>query len=341
MNPERVKHIFGRFRLGEPLQLELARGGKIHETLLVRTNQGWFVIQELKPPFNHLTAEDAYAVTAHLIKAGFPAPELFLTDRGEPFYSDASGVYRVMRRMPGHVQETLTSPSMAFEAGNMAGRLHSILGNISYAPRFHLEGFHDPAFLLRKLIDTARNDPRKAEPVKDSIERFRREVPKYLPSTELPKRPVHGDLKVSNFLWDHDGRPCALLDFDTFMMGTYPTEIADAFRSWCGRKDGPEGACFDPSLFEAAWRGYTRAAPRWTQEERAVLLQALPLILLELGIRYLVDYFEETFFSWDASRYSSSAEHNLHRMTRQWSLFDEILNKRALLAEVMCLDKTL
>ena len=278
MNESRagLNTIFGRFRLGEPLQLELARGGKIHETILVRTNQGWFVIQELKPPFNHLTAEGRLCRNGSPDQSGVSGSRA-LSDGsgGNRFIATPRACTALCGRMPGHVQETLTSPSMAFEAGNMAGRLHSILGNISYAPRFHLEGFHDPAFLLRKLIDTARNDPRKAEPVKDSIERFRREVPKYLPSAELPKRPVHGDLKVSNFLWDHDGRPCALLDFDTFMLGTYPAEIADAFRSWCGRKDGPEGARFDPNLFEAAWRGYTQAAPRWTQKERAVLLQGL------------------------------------------------------------------
>jgi len=338
MNAERVKYILDRFRLGEPIQLEIARGGKIHETLLARTSRGWFVIQELKPPFNHLTAMDAYAVTDHLIKAGFPAPEIFLTDRREPFYNDASGVYRVMRRMPGNVRESLTSPSMAFEAGIMTGRLHSVLKNINYVPRFHLEGFHDPAFLVRKLLDTARKDPRKAVPVADSIERFREEVPKYLPSIALPKRPIHGDLKVSNFLWDHEGRPCALLDFDTFMLGAYPVEIADAFRSWCGKKDGPEGPRFDLNLFDAAWRGYKEAAPSWTRKEIATLLQALPLIFLELGIRYLIDYFEEAFFSWDPSRYSSRSEHNLHRVNRQWALFDEILSKRALLGEIIKLN---
>ncbi|MBI4775031.1 MAG: aminoglycoside phosphotransferase family protein [Deltaproteobacteria bacterium] len=341
MNPERLKHIFDRFRLGEPLQLELARGGKIHETFLARTSRGWFVIQELKPPFNHLTALDAYAVTAHLIGAGFPAPEIFLTDRREPFYSDASGVYRVMRRMPGHVRETLTSPSMAFEAGIMTGRLHSVLKDIDYVPQFHLEGFHDPAFLVQKLLDTARKDPPKATPVAGFIERFRQEVPKYLPSKELPKRPIHGDLKVSNFLWDQEGRPCALLDFDTFMLGAYPVEMADAFRSWCGKKDGPEGRRFDQSLFDAAWRGYRETAPSWTREETAALLHALPLIFLELGVRYLIDYFEETFFSWDPSRYSSRSEHNLHRMTRQWALFDEILSKRTVLEEVLNLRRAL
>ena len=76
---------------------------------------------------------------------------------------------------------------------------------------------------------------------------------------------MHGDLKLANFLWTPQGAVSALLDFDTYALGAYPAEMADAFRSWCGVVEEDATATFRVDLLEAAWKAYRESSDQaWT-----------------------------------------------------------------------------
>ncbi len=328
MKRDVLETLLRRFRLGKPAQVRPMPGGKIHTTLFVQCAEGPVVVQKLAPPFDHRTVLDSHALTQYLIRQGFPVPPILLTDTGEPYYRDHTGVYRVMRYMPGTMKPEMDTPETAETAGRTVGRLHGLLESFEYEPLFRLDDFNNPPAWLEKLECTAAMRPDKAGRVKDLRERFRRALPEYLLPTELPRRRIHGDLKAANFLWNEHGGVAALVDFDTFATGAYPMEMADAFRSWCGRKTGPLGPHFRTDLLSAGWNGYLHTAPAWEPMEREALTLALPLMFLQLGMRYLIDYFEERFFSWDPERYATRADHNLARAYRQWLLFEDLTRRR-------------
>src|SRR5690606_30561490 len=87
---------------------------------------------------------------------------------------------------------------------------------------------------------------------------------------------VHGDLKISNLLFD-DARAeaHALVDLDT--VGRMPLwqELGDAWRSWCNPGGEDQAAArFDLALFAAALDGWLGAlsAPLLAEERRALVV---------------------------------------------------------------------
>ncbi len=61
--------------------------------------------------------------------------------------------------------------------------------------------------------------------------------------------------------------------------------------------------------------------------EKEHIIQGIKLITLELAARFLKDFFEDSYFNWDAKKYSSRAEHNLARTKRQIAIYKDICRK--------------
>jgi len=142
---------------------------------------------------------------------------------------------------------------------------------------------------------------------------------------QLPRRLIHGDLKVSNLLFDGDA-VCGVIDLDTMGWSSLDIELGDAMRSWCnpGREDDPQPQ-FDVGLFAAAMQGYMPVVGPWLQPaEVAALVPAVQRIALELAARFACDALNESYFGWDASRFASRGEHNLVRARNQWQLARQI-----------------
>ncbi len=328
---EAVLHRFGVHSL---VRLEPAVGGKIHETVFVDAPNGRLVLQRVSPPFDERSARDVAAVTSFLAKEDFPSPRILRADSGEPFVRVSGSLFRLMERMPGGLRP-MFGPSEAYEAGRLTGRLHVLLEKLSHRPEFSLEGVHDPPTALRKLFRAAERNAGKKAQVSDLLEVFAREITSRPLPKDLPLRSIHGDLKTTNFLWGETGAPTALLDYDTFKQGNYPMEMADAFRSWCGTNNAPDGPGFSLGKLRAGWRGYLETAPPWSRVEVTSLAAAIPLIFLELGARYLADFFEECYFAWDPSKFESRAAHNLHRAHLQWNLFLQTTNQDDEIREIL------
>ena len=44
---------------------------------------------------------------------------------------------------------------------------------------------------------------------------------------------VHGDLKISNLIFDAAGKAVGIIDFDTLLVHARAIDLGDALRSWC------------------------------------------------------------------------------------------------------------
>lgn len=113
---------------------------------------------------------------------------------------------------------------------------------------------------------------------------------------------IHGDTKLENFLFDAEtGAVRALVDLDTIMPHTWLADWGDMARSLvnvAGEKVSDLGEIrVDLDIFEALARGYLSTAREATDAEIALMVEAVQILALELGVRFLADYLRgDTYF---------------------------------------------
>jgi Ser/Thr protein kinase RdoA (MazF antagonist) len=219
-------------------------------------------------------------------------------------------------------RHAVPSPEWAEAAGELVGRFHVAVADLAYDYRFTRAGVHDTAAHLARLRErVAGASIAEATDVGREILAAADGLPPL--ATDLPRRHVHGDLKISNVIFHHPPvAAVALVDLDTFAKGTLAFELGDAMRSWCNPHGGDAGAArFELPIFAAAMRGFRRFADAvCTDAERASIVVGLETVCLELAARFCVDAFDDAYFGWDAARFASRREHNLVRARGQLAL---------------------
>lgn len=307
--------------------------GLINQTYRVDTGRGRFVLQRLHPVFEPTVNLDLEAVSEHLAAKGMPTPRLVRTRDGGAWVS-CDGHWRVLTWLEGRVFVEVGSPRIAYEAGALAGRFHAATSDLKREFAFTRAGVHDtPRHLARLeavLAASGSHEMRALlEPLATSILAHARALP---PLPETRSRIVHGDLKITNLLFEPQAdRGLALLDLDTLANGTLPVELGDALRSWCnpaGESD-PRARC-DAEIVEAALIGYAEASPTPLDADA---FSAVPLgletIAIELASRFATDAYEDRYFGWDPKRFPSRAEHNRIRAESQLALARSVGAQRA------------
>lgn len=288
-----------------------------------------FVLQRVNPMFPAAINDDIDAVTRHLQARGLCTPLVVPTAEGTTALVTSGEVWRVLTYVPGISRDTLENAHQAREAGALLGRFHRGVSDLQHTFANPRLGVHDTAAHLGKLnraLQSHKDHPRYGEiaPLADRILKLAADLP-ILPLAR--ERIVHGDPKISNFIFDPDtGEAIALVDLDTVASMPVILELGDAFRSWCN----PLGEdCrkteFSVPIFEAALSGYAREArDLLTDEEWAALPAATLTIALELAARFAADALIESYFGWDSSRFRSASEHNQLRATGQQSLAESV-----------------
>jgi N-acetylhexosamine 1-kinase len=106
---------------------------------------------------------------------------------------------------------------------------------------------------------------------------------------------IHGDTKLDNFLFcAGTGRVKSLVDLDTIMPHTWLADWGDTVRSLvnvAGEKERDLARVdVDMEIYQALARGFLSTARRITRAEVALMADAVEIISLELGVRFLADY---------------------------------------------------
>jgi Ser/Thr protein kinase RdoA (MazF antagonist) len=322
------------YDLGGPSITKPLPGGLINLTFYIEAPRGRFVLQRLHSIFGPEVNEDIEVVTAHLAARGLVTPRLVRTRDGAFSTTLPDGVWRMMTYVDGTSVHEVDSPARAEAAGALVGRFHAALVDLKHDFRFRRAGVHDTArhfTLLDEAIDKHRMNAERSVvmTLRDEL-RAGLAALSSVANAQLPRRIAHGDLKISNVLFDSAGRAVCLVDLDTIAEMPLPYELGDAFRSWCnplGESD--VNARFDLSLFASAMRGYRgEMGSVMTPEERGLLVTGVLTICVELAARFARDVLESQYFGWDKHRYPSRAAHNLVRARSQAALYRSLLAQR-------------
>lgn len=314
--------------------------GLINSTFLVEGARGKAVLQRLHPIFAGAVNEDIEAVTSHLAGKGLVTPRIVRTDDGALWAHDSDGrPWRVLTYIDGTSVDSVDSPERARSAAALLAKFHRAVSDLDWTYRHVRAGVHDTArhlATLEQAVVSHMGHPLHARvaPVAARLLARAQKLPDF---DALPSRHVHGDPKISNVLFDDAGRALCLVDLDTVGRMPWPHELGDALRSWCNPagEDVADNA-LDVSVFRAAVEGYaSEAAGLVTPAEVDRLVDGLSCICLELAARFLADALEESYFGWNAERYTSRGEHNLVRALGQWSLHESVESKRAELETIV------
>lgn len=266
-------------------------------------------------------------------------PKIIETEDGADFAIDAQGdLWRAISHIASATAfETVQNLEHAQEAGEVLGHFQRLICDIPTEKLVYtLPGFHvAPRYLeqLEKAATTPLGQTRlAASPEAQDCLAFvlaRREKCFVLENARekgvLPKRPVHGDPKVGNIMIDEETkRGTCIVDLDTVQPGLIHYDIGDCMRSCCNPAGEDamdlDAVRFDARLCAAIYRGYHHETRSFvTEAEREYFYEAVHLLPLELGIRFLADYLAgDVYFK------VRRPAHNLHRALVQFKLTESV-----------------
>ncbi|MEN8260426.1 MAG: phosphotransferase [Pseudomonadota bacterium] len=327
--------VLSRWRRFADADIQPIRSGLINTTFALSCHDGEKVIlQRLHPIFAPEVNLDLAAVTEHLADRGMTTPRLLPTDDGALWVAADDETWRALSFVPGIAPNQLSDRSMAREAGLLVGRFHAALADFNYRYRSQRNNVHDTAAHLTRLREALdmHAGHRLFNDVAHPAEALLKASEPLESFDHLPLRHAHGDLKISNLMFDEAGRGVCLIDLDTLTRMRWPLEMGDALRSWCNpSREDQQAAQFDLSLFEAAVSGYHHATGELvTREEWDALTTGVARICLELSCRFFADALNESYFGWNPERYPTRGEHNLARGRAMQMLYlDVTRNLRA------------
>jgi Ser/Thr protein kinase RdoA (MazF antagonist) len=301
------------------LSVEPLGDGLINETFLVTPEQpgeARFVLQRINRrvfPEPRLIMENLRVLLTHVGARQIGSdqvrdlrfPEIRPTRSGLDFWADEEGdFWRALSFIPDtRSQNTVQNSAQAEEVGYALGRFHALTSDLDPGSLHDtLPGFHvAPQYLARfdrvvadGLSDSASAELRFALDFVDA----RRSVFSVLEEAKLPLRVIHGDPKLNNVLFDaQSGRVASLIDLDTVKPGLVHYDLGDCLRSCCNRSgeatDDSSRVTFDLDICRAILRAYFAETGAFlTDIERHYLYDAIRLLPLELGLRFLTDHLE-------------------------------------------------
>ncbi len=142
---------------------------------------------------------------------------------------------------------------------------------------------------------------------------------------------IHGDTKLDNFLFDtRTGRVKSLVDLDTVMPHTWLVDWGDMVRSLAnvaGEKErNTDRIQVDMSIYGALAKGFLGAAREVTPAEVALMPEAVEILALELGVRFLSDWLRgDSYFRLSAA---DPPDLNRARAIAQLTLFERLRARR-------------
>lgn len=297
------------------------------------------MLQRVHPIFQPSVHCDIAAVTAHLADKGFRVPHLVPSGRGELSVSEESGCWRLQTFIHGSSFHVMQSIDMAHQSGQLVGQFHAAINDLKHDYYFSRDEAHNtPLYVSRLKLALINHKTHHLYPSAVELGTSILNSSESLPNLWLlNSRHSHGDLKVSNLLFDDAQKCVSIVDWDTSGRLPWPLEVGDALRSWSNTQgEDSAKAAIDKEIFSAALNGYARyARGLWSVEEKGQVVNGLLVITLELAARFLADALVEKYFSYDADKFSSLGHHNLVRARSQWRLHQEIRNEAAKLQHIV------
>ena len=234
--------------------------------------------------------------------------------------------------------DSLEDEIMAFQTGIGLAKFHSLCSDLDCSKlRNSIKNFHNSRYYINQYIllindyDFTSLDNEVKERIEDLIKclsdhiKFVDLLLKSLSKKSIDNNVIHGDPKLSNFLFDIKSKyVVSLIDLDTVTSGHFLTDLADCIRSICNLAgEDPktkEDVCFDIKSCKFFLKGYLSLNNYSKNESFSLLPEFIYLIIFELTIRFFTDFLQSNRYF--KVKYQT---HNLFRAEIQYRLLSSFL----------------
>lgn len=238
--------------------------------------------------------------------------------------------------------DVVNNEQLAYEAAKQFGRFTKLLSGLDTNEiRITLPDFHNLTLRYAQFEAAVKlgNQERIAE-AGDDIETIRRY--RYLTEifTTIQHNPyfkirvMHHDTKISNVLFDAEGKGVCVIDLDTVMPGYFISDFGDMMRTYLSPASEEETDLsrvkVRKDIYTAIVNGYlSEMKDELSVTEQAHLVYAGQFMVYMQAIRFLTDYFNNDIYY--GARY---AQHNLMRARNQLTLLESITQEEPTLSTV-------
>ena len=347
-----LRAIAESFALPGPIQaIEPLGSGNVNDTWRVRlapvgATERSLVLQRLNTrvfPRPDLVMANIQRLVEHLdrpnamaaVPGRWELPRIVPTrEGGAPWLERDGQCWRLLTYIAGSCShDTISDARQAREVGRALGTFHTLIHDLPIGDLADtLEGFHITPGYLAQFERVLRRTEVPLTPQAQHCIAFIRDREAFMPVLEearragrLQLRPIHGDPKVNNILFDAaSGEAIALIDLDTVKPGLIHYDIGDCLRSGCNplgeETEDWRAVQFDLERCAAVLEGYIAVAHRFlSDEDYAHIPDAIRLLSLELGLRFFSDHLAgDVYFRTNRPR------HNLQRALVQFRLTESI-----------------
>ena len=306
-----LKIILNEFKVtSQEYCFKVLTAGYINDTFLVSANdKPLFILQRV----NHNVFENIEGLMTNINRAfkslkakDYTQIKLIPAVSGKTYISHTSGYWRVMTYIESSTtNDTTTEPKIAFEAGRIIGKFHTLLANeqpvkyVDTIPKFHNLELRKMQFLAA----LARSSDEKKEVAKSAII-FSKDMfikLEEMRETLLPQRVCHNDTKLNNILFSNETQKAlCLIDLDTLMAGHFHFDFGDAVRTIVNTapedEQNHDKITFEKHLFEAFIDGLANNGFFLSKEEVESLPYGVLLMPFLHGIRALTDYLKGNIY---------------------------------------------
>ncbi len=332
-----LAEILNRYNLDiQKCQVTPLGVGLINSTWKISTQERAFILQEIntrvfqKP---EVIADNLNRVEQFLSEHSpwylFPAPLPNVEGCTLSFWQDRC--FRVLPFVEGSLTFTsLDKAEQAFEAAQQFGRLSRLLNDFDADTL----GYTIPDFHNLSLRVTQFDEALKAA-VADRKELASAEIEKVTQYADIisvyeqlraggliPLRVIHHDTKISNVLFDQQGKGLSVIDLDTIMPGYFMSDVGDMMRTYLSPANEEERdldqVFVRTDYMKAIYQGYmSEMGEILTEYEKQLFLYSGRFMIFMQALRFLTD-----FLNGDIYYPVQYAEHNLSRARNQFRLLE-------------------
>lgn len=309
--------------------------GLINSTYKVEFKKSAFILQKVnqfvfKDP--NLIQENYNQIVKQLSVSGYSKKQLeFLKSNSNLDLVHYNNTFwRMSKFILGKTYTVCKSSEMASTAAKSLAEFHVSLKELDYKKiKEPIKDFCNFNYRIQQYRESIiHGDSHRLKNTRDfmgEIESNLKYIHEYMKiEKEIKKRIIHGDPKVSNFLFDDQTcKVISIIDIDTIMPGCILFDFGDMVRSFANKSHEDvqiQERIFNPHIYNALKKAYLSETNDFLSpiEKESLDLSAVTVPLIQC-IRFLTDY-----YNLDVYYHVKEPEHNLKRAINQFSFFKEL-----------------
>ena len=332
MELEFAQSILSRFGLKEPVvSIKRVESGLINSTFVLNSSNNSYILQAINTNIfpNYEKGLENILTVGNWLKRKNYSYSFPLPIKGS-YLKVENEIWRLMPYVKNSISyNRVFSMNQVKSAANCLGEFYHHLSDFNTENlSITLPNFHNGNSIMKKFEEALLNgEKERLLTVKALINEIEKELPILNKWDEvcnsIPKRVIHYDTKINNFLFDKKtDEILALIDLDTIMPGCVLSDIGDMIRTY-SNPVGEESQEIDKvvcniEIINTIIQEFSKKAALGKKEIENLFFGGMAITFMQ-SVRFLTDY-----LNGDSYYKTSYKDQNLVRAKNQWALYKSL-----------------